>query len=156
MPTLFLRLLTYDDKPSALAKAVDRAHDGQDSLDLYSVEPESFRLMPGTPFAYWVSERVRQVFSRIDKFESNGRYACKTNTANDDRRYLRCWWEVASDSIGRHRRWVPLVRGGSFSPYFSDFPFVIDWDDERQTYRDFLRLLTDLHRERSDSKPFWA
>jgi hypothetical protein len=59
MATVFLRLLAHDDKPAALAEAVDRLRDGEPSPDVHVVDPQSFRQVPGSPFAYWVSDRIR-------------------------------------------------------------------------------------------------
>ena len=50
MATVFLRLLAHDDKPAALAQAVDRLRDGEASPDVHVVDPESFRQVPGSPF----------------------------------------------------------------------------------------------------------
>ena len=73
MATVFLRLLAHDDKPAALAQTVDRLRDGEPSPDVHVVEPESFRQVPGSPFAYWVSEKVRRLFAELPEFESEGR-----------------------------------------------------------------------------------
>jgi hypothetical protein len=43
MATVFLRLLAHDDKPDALALAVERLRDGEPSPDVHVVAPESFR-----------------------------------------------------------------------------------------------------------------
>ena len=39
MATVFLRLLAKDDKPAALAQAVDRLRDGEPSPDVHIVDP---------------------------------------------------------------------------------------------------------------------
>ena len=69
MQTLFLRLLAHDDKPAALADAVQCLRDGQPCPDAYTVEPESFRQVPGVPFAYWVSQRLRVQFAKRQPLE---------------------------------------------------------------------------------------
>jgi hypothetical protein len=47
MATVFLRLLAHDDKPAALAQAVDRLREGTPNPDVFEVEPESFHRVPG-------------------------------------------------------------------------------------------------------------
>jgi hypothetical protein len=54
MATIFLRLLAHDDKPAALAEAVDCLRDGKAGPDVRVVDPELFRQVPGSPFAYRV------------------------------------------------------------------------------------------------------
>jgi hypothetical protein len=53
MATVFLRLLAHDDKPAALAHAVERLRDGEAGADVHVVDPGSFRQVPGAPSAYW-------------------------------------------------------------------------------------------------------
>jgi len=52
MATVFLRLLAHDDKPAALAWVVERLRDGEPSPDVFAVDPDSFRQVPGSPFAW--------------------------------------------------------------------------------------------------------
>ena len=71
MATVFLRLLAHDDKPAALAQAVKRLRDGKASPDVHVVDPQSFRKVPGSPFAYWVSNYPKTL-------SSPGFYGCYT------------------------------------------------------------------------------
>jgi hypothetical protein len=96
--TVFLRLLQADDKPAALAQAVKRILEGEASPDVHVVDPESFRQVPGTPFAYWVSDRIRRLFKELPPFESNGRQLRLGDHPSDDFRYLRLFWEVTGVS----------------------------------------------------------
>lgn len=71
-PTIFLRLLAAGDKAAALADAVAALRAGSPSTadaDTYAVDPASFRQIPGSPFAYWVSEQMRYTFSRFPALE---------------------------------------------------------------------------------------
>jgi hypothetical protein len=54
--SLFLRLLGEEDKGVALAEAVRSVAAGAANRRVFEVAPESFEQVPGTPFAYWVSE----------------------------------------------------------------------------------------------------
>ena len=135
MATVFFRLLAHDDKPAALAQAVDRLRVGEASPDVHVVDPESFRQVPGSPFAYWVSEKVRRLFKIFPKFESDERKVRLGDHPSDDFRYLRLAWEIASDAS--RRDWRPYIKGGAFSPYYYGVHLFVDWDENRQTYRDF-------------------
>lgn len=138
MASVFLRLLAHDDKPAALAQAVDRLRDGEPSPDVHVVDPESFRQVPESPFAYWVSEKVRGLFTELSRFEGEGRHACVTNPAGDDRRFFRGWWEVPVAFVGKVFRWRCMAKGGHFSKYYSDIDLVADWDDKEGTFQGFF------------------
>lgn len=135
MQTLFLRLLARDDKPAALADAVQRLRDGQPCPDAHAVEPESFRQVPGVPFVYWVRERVRQVFKRLPEFQSAGRRLRLGDHPSNDFRYLRLNWEAPLNPT--KREWLPYYKGGTNSPFYDETRLVVDWDSARKTYRDF-------------------
>jgi hypothetical protein len=136
MATVFLRLLAHDDKPAALARAIERLRDGQDSPDVHVVDPESFRQVPGSPFAYWVSEKVRRLFRELPVFEGEGREARRGASTGDDSQRVRASWEVAPATI-LAKRWVPFSKGGVYSPYYSDVHLLVGWDQCRNTFDGF-------------------
>src|SRR4051794_10790733 len=119
MATVFLRLLAHDDKPAALARAVDRLRNGEASPDVHVVDPESFRQVPGAPFAYWVSEKVRRLFTGLNALECDHRVARRTNGTTEDDRWIRAEWEVPIKRKGRQEGWVVHAKGGEFSPFYS-------------------------------------
>ena len=58
MTTVFLRALEADDKAAALREAI-RAPVGAEGRTRFEVDAAAFASVPRSPFAYWVSERVR-------------------------------------------------------------------------------------------------
>ena len=135
---VFIRLLFSEAKANSLRNSVTLTREGLlEGSHVYLAAPDTFRKLSKSPFAYWASDHVRELFDVLPSFEGNGRHACVTNPAGDDRRYFRCFWEVPVDLIGRENRWVPLVKGGEFSRYYSDVHLLVDWDVEEQTYRGF-------------------
>lgn len=71
--TTFIRLLEAEDKAAALARAVEGERAGAPSAGVFKVSPESFAQVPGSPFAYWVSERIRRLFKVLPPYEKEGR-----------------------------------------------------------------------------------
>lgn len=68
--TVFLRMLADENKEAALAEALGAARDGLSDPRVFATDPESFRQVPGTPFAYWIGETVRSKFVELPPFES--------------------------------------------------------------------------------------
>jgi hypothetical protein len=161
MATVFFRLLANDDKPAALAQAVDRLRDGEPSPDGHIVDPESFRQVPGSPFAYWVSEKVRRLFTDVASFEGEGRTAHVGLQTNDDFHWLRLVWEVPINAIGeinknRHSRsWIPFSKGGSFSRYYSEIHLVVDWTNEGGTLKAWKQKELSLGRITANNSKCW-
>lgn len=116
--TTFLRLLSDQDKQSALLDAVQNS-----GKNVFEVNPDSFKQVPGAPFAYWVSEPVRQLFKQLPAFESNGRTAKQGLASADDGRFLRVWWEVMPELPG----WHSFAKGGSQSKHYADVYLMVNW-----------------------------
>lgn len=98
--SLFLRLLPYEDKAAALAEAAAAVREGRTSNPVvHPVDPASFRQIPGSPFAYWVREHIRRLFTELPPFEGEGRTVKQGLATADDFRFVRAWWEVAPERI---------------------------------------------------------
>jgi hypothetical protein len=124
LKTIFLRALEAHDKAVALCVAI-REPVATGGRQRFEVEAESFRAVPRSPFAYWVSMGLRQLFKELPPFEAEGRTAKQGLATADDFRFIRGWWEVPPCQLGKH--WYPIVKGGRFSPYYASVPVVVNW-----------------------------
>lgn len=96
--TIFIRLLNYQNKGEFLTELIANLHaEVSVGNDFYVVAPESFRQVPNTPFCYWVSERIRRLFSELPSFEGEGRTVKQGLATADDFRFVRSWWEVTPE-----------------------------------------------------------
>jgi hypothetical protein len=132
MPELTcFRLLDAESPAGPLAEAVRQVNAGQGGAAVFTLDPVSFEQVPNAPFAYWVEEKVRQLFNLLPNFESEYRTARQGLATADDFRFVRCWWEAPIEVTGAvKRRWYPFAKGGSYSPHYADLHLVIDWQDE--------------------------
>jgi hypothetical protein len=124
MKTVFLRAIEADDKAAALISAI---HNREAALgkQRFEVEPTDFASVPRSPFAYWVSERLRRLFVELPRFESDGRTAKHGAATLDDVRFVRSWFEVEPGDP----TWVSFAKGGSHAPYYADVFLVLRWSD---------------------------
>jgi len=121
----FLRLLAEDDKAAALQTVCARLRQGHADPRHFSVPPTAFDAVPGKPFAYWVSDAVRQTFQRLPPFESEGRTVKQGLATADDFRFVRAWWEVGAGATAG--KWFPFAKGGAYSPFYADVYLVVNW-----------------------------
>jgi hypothetical protein len=131
------RYLNDDNPSSRLAEAVASLCQGSSANGVFTINPSTFSKVPTAKFAYWESPMMLSAFNSYRPMESGTREARIGPSTGDDSRYVRLAFEVPSRLIGRNRRWVMLNKGGSASPYYFDYHLVIDWDEERQTFRGF-------------------
>ncbi|TQK04939.1 type II restriction endonuclease subunit M [Herbaspirillum sp. SJZ107] len=119
--TDFLRLLTEADKAGALATACSRLRKGDPDPRHFDIPAESFDAVPGKPFAYWVSDAVRNVFVTLRPLEDIERTARQGLTTAEDFRFVRAWWESKSS------HWVAFAKGGAFSRFYADVYLLTNW-----------------------------
>lgn len=118
----FVDLRGRSPKDEAL-KAACRGKDGaRASFDF--VDPAEFSLLPGTPFVYWTSDAIRELFTANEPLEAGGRESVVGLQTSDDFRFLRLAWEVPA-SAGSE--WRLFAKGGSESRYFSDLHLNVLW-----------------------------
>lgn len=134
-PALFFRSLKTRDKVAHLVDSTLAWRTGGRPALVYEVDPSSLRDIPGSPFAYWVGDSLRRKFKELPPLEGHLAEVRQGLATADDGRFLRLWWEVPAEEIGRGRRWVPFAKGGEYSPYWDDLRLVVDWGDNGAAIR---------------------
>ena len=138
MPFDCFQLTTEIEKSTVLLEAIESIAAGVSHPRSFVTSSEVLLQVPGAPFAYWVSQGIRNLFARFHPFETAAHRACITNPAGDDARYFRCFWEVPAGALGRLNRWVPIARGGRHNRFYNDVRQVVAWDESEHTYRGFV------------------
>lgn len=98
----------------------------------YRRDADTFKQIPGTPIAYWLSEKYARMFELGTlkmTFESGGRL--KTH---DNEKYVRNWWEVPISLIGGI--WMSLANGGGFSRWAGMKYDVVNWSVGARSFYD--------------------
>jgi len=98
----------------------------------YRASSSDFKKIPGSPIAYWVSNRVRAIFnmaSSLDKFADIG----KGLDTGDNNRFLRFWHETKKGTD----KWIPCQKGGSYRKWYGNNDYVINWEDDGKELKQF-------------------
>jgi hypothetical protein len=136
--SLFLRLLRREAKPEALVEVIAQLSQGPVSTDVFCVPTDAFISLPGAPFAYWISGRIRGLFTTHPQFENESEARtsrCGLGTT-DNFRFLRLRWEVLESLLGQD--WVSYYDGGVYSPIYDLFPLVVGWRDNGKEIKAFV------------------
>ena len=89
-----------------------------------------FRRLPGQVMCYWLPLKLTQFLHKTEPLSStNVKVLQGMQTANDFRFY-RLRWEVPAVAVGRHIRWVPVAKGGEYTPFYDDIHLMADWERE--------------------------
>lgn len=87
---------------------------------LYSIPQSKLKTIKSWPFIYWISDEFREKFGAdsLDKFFyiKNG-----LQTGNNNK-YLRFWWEIASDQrdFEESEKWMLYGKGGPHNKWFGN------------------------------------
>lgn len=136
---IFIRLLasSVESKGEDLKKVINSLQRHNPHPIVFDVDPNDFTSIYGSPFSYWVSSDFREKIKGFPSFEPIAGIARRGPSTGDDTRRLRAWWEISPNMIGRFSRWVPYPKGGNLSPFHSDIPLVVAWDESRRTFLEF-------------------
>ena len=151
---LFLRLLSSKDKALEMVSYINGLNEGRNvNFNSYIISPNAFRKIPGSAFAYWISEQIRHIFSTFPPFEGSGRTAKQGLATADDFRFLRLDWEVSREKIiastqeitseeiinqtFQGKYWVSFAKGGAYSPYYADLHLVVNWQNDAEALKNF-------------------
>jgi hypothetical protein len=121
--TTFLRLIGEADKAAAVDQAVAAVRSGNPDSRVIFVEPTSFKIVPGAPFAYWVAPAILNLFR---SFPSLGNESCKIKqglATADDFRFLRISWEIP----GTPAKWSGFAKGGAYSQHYANICLKVNW-----------------------------
>ncbi|MDY2668993.1 Eco57I restriction-modification methylase domain-containing protein [Schaalia hyovaginalis] len=127
------------DKPRVFPAHNERnARAGDDGF--FSVAQKDMAVIPGSPIVYWLSEKMRSVFSTNPTLGESASLAVGLQTG-DNNRFLREWWEVSipriafactsrEDAAQSGARWFPYNKGGDFRKWYGNQEFVVNWEND--------------------------
>ena len=112
----------------------------------YTAQQSNFSKIPGSPVAYWVSDKMLTAFS--GKKISDVAETCMGLTTGDNGKFLRLWYEVAitklkfdaknsDDAKQSKAKWFPYHKGGEFRRWYGNNDYVVNWENDGTALRAF-------------------
>lgn len=106
------------------------------------IPQDQFDKIPGSPIAYWASEKLLEAFSKGTKMSDVADVRQGLATADNDR-FLRLWWEVDNEkikydnetleeTIDNGYKWYPYNKGGARRQWFGNYDYVLNFNEEAQ------------------------
>ncbi len=106
----------------------------------YEASMENYLKIPGMPIAYWVSEKVKEVFEKSVLLSTVASPEQGMATA-DNNRFVRKWYEVSQSKIsfnmGKDYKWFPYNNGGGFRRWYGYNIDVVDWENNGHLIKSF-------------------
>jgi hypothetical protein len=122
LPSTFIRLVDVpnDSKDGVLRDALGGNSQGR----RFDVIQERFKLLPGAPFAYWISDSLFDLLASAERFGDEWEIGPGLTT-RDNERFLRSPLEISRSDLGSTWHW--FAKGGAFSPYYFDTELVLNY-----------------------------
>ncbi|WP_313126657.1 BREX-1 system adenine-specific DNA-methyltransferase PglX [Proteiniclasticum ruminis] len=98
----------------------------------HEIEQNNFTKIPGTPFAYWASNKFIEAFEKGGKLSDHSTIFEGLKTRDNDR-FIRLWFEVSKPY------WKPYAKGGAFRRWYGNNEYVLNWKDSGKEIRDFKK-----------------
>ncbi|PGH25052.1 BREX-1 system adenine-specific DNA-methyltransferase PglX [Fusobacterium animalis] len=113
----------------------------------FQAKQKDFEKIPGSPIAYWVSDKVREIFEKNQKLGDIGEAKQGLATA-DNNRFLRLWNEVNYNKIGYNmsnsqealeskKKWFPYNKGGEFRKWYGNQEYLVNWENDGYEIKNF-------------------
>lgn len=144
----FIRLSDFrgaNVQPEKLKEAVDNS----EAEFRFSSNSLTFSDIPGSPIAYWASEKVRSTFLSNKKLTDIADVKKGLDTG-DNSRFFRLWYEVSYEKLGLNcktieeaefsgKKWFPIEKGGNYRKWAGNYMYVVNWENNGEELRSFPR-----------------
>ena len=136
----YLRLVDYNNADLKEEEFFNKAN-------YFQAKQKDFEKIPGSPIAYWVSDKVREIFEKNKKLGEVGEAKQGLATA-DNNRFLRLWNEVSFSKIGYNisnsqealeskKKWFPFNKGGEFRKWYGNQEYLVNWENDGYEIKNF-------------------
>ena len=99
----------------------------------YEAKPDDFKKIPGSPIAYWVSEKIRDSFSN-NKLFSEYFFSDGLTKTGDNETYLRLHWELEHAKAKNPDSYRVCSKGGDARSYFGNLDILVNWYPKTRTH----------------------
>ena len=104
---------------------------------LYRADASGFKVIPGSPIAYWASKTALDAFSNSGSFSDFVTPKSGFSTGDNDK-FIHFWWELNWQSFCidcvslpeahlKTEYWFPLNKGGGFRKWYGNNLFAVNW-----------------------------
>ena len=111
-------------------------------------DQKQFEQIPGSPIAYWVSEKFAKIFSiqTVSDFADSKPGMSTTN----NEKFTRFWFEVSADNIlfnaqsreqaqESNSKWFPYNKGGGSRKWYGNNDIVVNWYNDGEELKEYTK-----------------
>ncbi|WP_180009466.1 BREX-1 system adenine-specific DNA-methyltransferase PglX [Acinetobacter sp. YH16057] len=106
----------------------------------YNAKPDDFKKIPGSPIAYWISNKIHEIFEKNLSMKDVVSAAVGLQTG-DNNLFLRLWQEVSIRRVGfglenreqarfSSKKWFPYNKGGEYRKWYGNQEYLVNWETD--------------------------
>lgn len=134
---IYIRLVDYNN-------AQWKEQEFLNNKNHYKADQKEFEKIPGSPIAYWVSDKVIDSFNKFPELIELEPVKAGLTTGNNDL-YLRLWFEIEIENFDRQvskvtkfeKKWYSHPKGGSFRKWYGNYEYVINWQNNGREIKNY-------------------
>ena len=145
LPEYIGRFVKLTEYPNAKLKEEKYLEFNQGNI--YYCKQNGFHSIPGSPIAYWASDRVREIFKNENILSTFGPARSGMQTGNNDL-FLRYWHEVIYKNIGfsykdnescikENKKWIPQPKGGKYRKWYGNFEYIVNFQNQGEEIKNY-------------------
>lgn len=112
-----------------------------EGMGYYTAKQENFSKIPGSPVAYWVSDRIYSAYNYAPIGDTViPRHGLATP---DNNRFLRRWFEIdfQKGSLLKKcdftKKWYPMNKGGAYRKWYGNLEWVINYENNGEEIKEY-------------------
>ncbi|HQH50278.1 MAG TPA: BREX-1 system adenine-specific DNA-methyltransferase PglX [Candidatus Cloacimonadota bacterium] len=141
----YVRLVGFKGADVEMASLTKQAVANPNCGWFFRCKTSDFSKIPGAPIAYWVSNKIRDIFVNSEPLAEVASPKVGLQTGDNDR-FLRLWFETSYDRIGfgmknrneatqSGKKWFPYNKGGEFRKWYGNQEYVVNWANDGEEIR---------------------
>lgn len=121
----YFRLSDFTGGMEVQRRKVKEALSNPDCGFFYESSQSNFSKIPGSPMAYWASDRIRDAFKSDSLYDKS--FSPSQNVTGNNGKYVREHWELESEKIGGYDSWIFYCKGGGYRKWWGNLEEVVNW-----------------------------
>lgn len=136
--------LGTDNKPKIFPPHNERNQKVSSQGWFYRASAADFKKIPGSPIAYWVSQKVSDIFQHSIRLDELAPVKVGLQTGSNET-FVREWFEVSKRktsfcSNGKHdfnKKWFPYNKGGEYRKWYGNNENIVNWENDGYEIQNF-------------------
>lgn len=118
------------------------------NLIKFQAKQKDFEKIPGSPIAYWVSDKIREIFEKNQKLGEVTNPRKGLVTGNNEF-FTKIWTEINFNKVGINiltreegikskKKWFPYNKGGEFRKWYGNHEYLVNWENDGYKMRNTI------------------